>query len=889
MIARKLLHYLSPPLILLCYQQVSMASVTAAPTCVSTHDNHRCSKAIKPSSETLPTNLSKKLFLQYVANELGWVPTSDPAAVCGGYYAQPTIVSLYPNPEPAQQAPAIITAKGPSTITTNGLSLLQQQVVVTQPGRIVEADNAYIYRDGKTGHITKIILVGHVKLREAGKLIVADKGTLTLYPKTADLVNVAYHIYSEQPYNHSIKGPFDAWGTATHAHRDEKQVLTLHTASYTTCSPINPTWVLRASRIVLDKIHHIGKAYNARVRFKGVPILYTPYYSFTLDHQRKTGFLTPRFGYITQTATASNATFPLNLLPNDFSFPFYWNMAPNYDLTITPEYLTQRNYEFSALFRFLSKRSQGNSFVTYLPNDPQFQLFRNQTITGISSNPSLDQNFYAPYLNQLRSETNKRAFFSMTDTTKLGTDWVSHIDINYVTDPYFFQDLGGQMGANTQSNQLLNRLDLEYSGWHWDFMSLLQTYQTLHMINQIQTPALDQYSRLPDLTLNGYYPYVDHNIDFILDSEFVNFSYQSNFNPDKPMGQRLHLRPGLSFPLYFSTGYFTPQIWADMVGYNVEHLQPGQTSTADRVLPIADIDTSLYFDREFSMGNNNYVQTLEPRFFYLFVPFQNQDALPNFDTVLLPFSFEQLFSLNGYTGDDRLQNANQISLGLTSRILDAETGAPILTGNLGEIYYIALPRVCLSTGCTEPIYQFSPIVGELIYSPGNSWSLSGSVAWDPNIGQANNATTSLTYNRNGSGTHIASLNYLFVKGNPVSIVPGFISQPSNVYSTDTSQITASLAWPLIKKWSLLGFWDYNVTFSRTDTYFVGLQYDTCCWSFRLITQRSFWGVVTGTNGSLQNRYTSSYYAQLQLKGLGDFGTTGANTLLSGSIPGFPKY
>jgi LPS-assembly protein len=875
-IVRKLFQYFTLSIILLSYQQVSNATFTTTPTCVSKaiKSDHRTQRDL--SSETLPTNLSYSLLLQHIANELDWMPSNDPTMICGGYYVQPAIVTLYPNPGPAEQQPAIITAKGPSTITTNGISILQQNVVVTQPGRIAQADKAYIYRDGKTGHINKIILVGHVKLREAGKLLAADRGTLTLYPKTADLVNVAYHIYSEQPYNRSIRGSFNAWGTATHGYRDENQVITLHTASYTTCSPTKPSWMLRASRIVLDKIHHVGKAYNARVRFKGIPLIYTPYYSFALDHQRKTGFLTPRVGYMTRTG-------------GDFAFPFYWNMAPNYDLTLTPEYLTQRNYEFSGLFRFLSERSLGNTYINYLPNDPQFQIFRNQSIS-IYSNPLVyDQTFFAPYLNQLKSETNSRAFFSMTDTTNFNPDLVAHININYVTDPYYFEDLGGQMGGNTQSNQLLNRLDLEYSGWHWDFMGMLQAYQTLHLINQTQSPALDQYSRLPDLTLNGYYPYVDHDIDLILNNELVNFSYQSNFNPDKPIGQRLHLRPGLSFPVNFASAYFMPQIWADMTAYNVEHLQPGQTSSADRTLPIADIDTGLYFDRDFLVRGNEYIQTLEPRIFYLFVPFQNQNALPNFDTVLLPFSFEQLFSLNGFTGDDRLQNANQISWALTSRILNAETGASVLTANIGGIYYFALPRVCLSTDCNVPVYQFSPIVGELIYSPGNPWSISSSVAWDPNTQQTNNAAANINYNRNGEGTHIASLGYLFVKGNGASIVPGFISQNNSIYSNNTNQITASIAWPIVKEWSLLGFWDYNITFSRTDTYFGGLQYDTCCWSFRFVTQRSFIGYVTNTNGNIQNSYDSSYYVQLQLKGLGDFGTANTDTLLAGSIPGFPKY
>ncbi len=863
---KKALHFASLFILLLFFQQLSRAGVNQPPS-NSSHNPHVADhkeatkttprKQRNTPSETLPNNLPRKAFLKHIADGLDWVPSAHRRYVCRGYFKEPAIVKRYPHPAPVKQEPAIITAKGPSTIETHGVSILEKDVVVTQPGRRVMADKAYIYRDGKTGRITKVILVGHVRLLEAGKLIIADRGTLTIYPKTALLINTAYHLYSKKAYNHTLKGAYNAWGTAKRAFRDKNEITHLRHATYTTCSPTNPVWQVSGTTIILNHPEHQGQAYNAVLRIKNIPVFYTPYYSFPLDHVRKTGFLAPRLGYSSRSGGV-------------FAWPFYWNMAPNYDLTLTPQYFTERNFDFSGFFRFMSERSVGTIYADYLPNDMAFEKFRNNTFNTFV-NPPYNQTFFAPYLNQLQTFTNTRAFFSMTDISRLNSEWTSHIDLNYVTDPYYFQDLSGALNSNSASNQLLNQIDLHYEGWHWEFTSMLQAFQTLHVITQTQNPALDQYSRLPDLNLNGYYPDVVHDLDIYLNGEFVNFSYQSLFLPNKPMGQRLHLRPGLSIPITYASAYFTPQAWADLTGYNVEHVQPGQVSSADRILPIFDIDSGLYFDQDFHLGTHNFTQTLEPRFFYLYVPYRNQDSLPNFDTVLLPFSFDQLFALNHYTGDDRLDNANQISMGLTSRLLNSDTGSTILTGSVGFAYYIENSRVCLSAGCATPDYRLSPIVGELAYTPTDYWSLSGSWAWDPNLRQTNNASINTSYTRDERRN--ISLGYFFVHGNGASIVTGILTMPTNIYSNNTSQITFSEVWPISNKWSTVGAWNYNITYHRTDSYNLGFQYDPCCWGMRVIMQRSYAGSTLTESGRIQNQYNTSFFVQLELKGLGDFGSS----------------
>ena len=846
-----------------CFQQVSIAKTTNLIKTIKKTDG----KQRTVMEDMLPEDWSRRRYQKHIADILGWVSTDDHLyLLCSGYFKEPLILSQFLHLASVKKKSAIITAKGPSIVTANGVSILRKEVTITQLGRIVKADTAYVYRDAKNGHITKIILVGHIQLHEAGKLIVADHGTLTLFPKTAILTNAAYRVYNNMSFINKFDYSFNSWGIAKHAARNKSGVITLRHATYSTCDPIHPAWYIGASTIILNKQTHRGKAYNTLIRFEGVPILYFPYYNFPIDHYRKTGFLTPSLGYSSHSGRI-------------FSLPFYWNMAPNYDLTLTSEIMTKRGLNMSALFRFLSERSEGNIYLNYLPNDIEFQKFREDTINKylpvLSNNPLLIP--FVPYvnINRLQRVKNQRGFLAMDGTTLFNSEWSSHIILNYVTDPYYFQDLGWQPDVGNTANQLLNQIDLQYSGLHSQFNALLQAYQTLHLITQPQNPPSNQYSRLPDFNVEGYYPNIARDMDFNFNIEVVNFNYRSDFTLNHPIGQRFHVRSGVSFPVYFALGHFIPQIWGDAIGYNLAHLQPGQLHTASRVLPIFDIDSQLYFDHYLQIRSRSFIQTLEPHFFYLYVPYQNQDRLPNFDTVLLPFSFEQLFAINQYTGDDRLQNANQITVTLTSNLLDVNSGDTLLSTNIGFIYYIENQRVCLTDGCcTLPNYHFSAIAGRLIFRPVLHWSLSGSLAWDPYLEQKNNTSLALTYQ---NWRKYVGVSYVFVrqKHNYVALNP--ITYPGNLFKKNIGQFILSTTWPIFRKWNVTSYWDYNVSQDHIDNYSIGVQYDTCCWTLSFITRHSYTGSTLNIKSNLQSVYDTAYFIQLQLKGLGNFGTLPIST------------
>jgi LPS-assembly protein len=322
----------------------------------------------------------------------------------------------------------------------------------------------------------------------------------------------------------------------------------------------------------------------------------------------------------------------------------------------------------------------------------------------------------------------------------------------------------------------------------------------------------------------------------------------------------------MSYPINWSSGYLTPALYIDNTDYITAHPLPGQKHGLARTLPIFDIHTGAYFDRPLNFGKHHFIQTLEPELLYLFVPYTNQDDAPTYDTYLLPFSFNQLFTVNRFTGFDRLQNANQVSLGLTSRVISSIDGSDKLRLNLGTIYYMTRPKVCLTPGCTPTTNHLSPVVGEATFYPAPHWSASTNWAWDPNVSNTNNANFNLSYSRDSS--HLISAGYNFV---------------NTENSPQYSNFNAGFFWPLTHHWSAMGYTYYNLTEHHPDSYYYGLQYNSCCWSLRFVSERDYLGANIGASG---NQYKTAYYVQLALNGLGAIGNKNTDDLLLNTLPGY---
>lgn len=822
-------------------------------------------KPVKTTKTSVETQLEKQdLSPKMAAKKLNWVVDQQHCPLCGGYFYQSQALKDDPSPQPFRTQVTHVIARGPTTFHQNGVSVATGGVIVTQPGRRLSANKAFIYHDARAGRVTYITLVGDVHFWQYQRLIVGTRAHIDMVHHTIRIKHALYHM---GPVQADKRVQYNAWGYAGQIHNPSQMIINLKRATYSTCSPLHQFWRLSLKRLHLDRDRGVGTAHHAVFRIKGVPVFYAPYLSFPIDNRRKTGFLMPTYMHSKINKDKSGPG-------SAIGFPFYWNIAPNYDTTITPFYNIERGFRIDDLTRYLNKFGSFNLNLSFLPQDKTFSDYRRETINEFSNDASL-----APYVNALRKMHNYRGYIALNGTQKWNELWSSDLNLNYVSDPYFFRDVS-QAESFFDPNQLINQFDVKYNGDHWQAVGLLQAYQTLHRIDQFNLSTQDQYQRLPEFDVGGAYPDIWQDLGLNLSTQLVDFDFDSDFPIDnKPVGWRFHARPSMNYDYIWRGGYINPSIYLDATSYVSEFKQttsnPQQADLdATRVMPLVDLDTGLYFDRSFHWGQKNYRQTLEPRLFYLYVPYENQDKYPVFDTQLLPFSTQQLFSLNRYNGFDRLENANQASVGFTSRIMRGDDGAEILKADLGMIYYISDPKVALP-GVTLTHESWSPIIGDITYDLSHDWSLGSQAAWDPEQSHLNNASASVHYVGEHNQTFSIGYQYVFDQGSD-----------SLGLSNTTQQLITGLSWPLFYRWSTFGYVDYEFNRKRPEMYFAGLEYSSCCWALRFIANRKWTGVnPNSTMGNVKNQYNNQYMVQLLFKGLSSVGSTSESALLK-NISGY---
>jgi LPS-assembly protein len=794
-------------------------------------------------------------FVTDIPRALEWVSDSNPENLCHGRFLEPAQVLSVPNPPEATSAATYVSSKGPTRIELHGISTLQDHVKVTQSGRILTADKAYVYRNSK-GNLEWIRLMGHVDVEEHNHHVLATEVFINIKKNISHAYNVLYRVYQ---FFSSQNKYYNGWGRADVAERRGNNWWTFHHATYSTCAPTDKVWTLHSKKLTLDTDDGVGRAYHAYLTIKGVPVFYYPYVWFPLDNRRRTGFLYPTFGYEEEQGYF-------------FSIPWYWNMAPNYDLTVTPRLMTERGILFQNEFRYLNHKGSGHIVFNVNPHDPKFSSYKN-TILSEDYSP-----IYDAYVNALDKDSDLRYALSVQDDTQWSQAWISHLKINYVSDDYYMQDYND---IASDQNQLLNQFTMQYLGRHWEFTGLLEAYQTLHTFNGESTDQnQDQYRRLPELDFNGTYPNQFFGADLNLTAQAVNFAYSSDFSSQRPVGQRVHFQPSLSKPFNWTYGYIQPTISLDTTQYySVKDFIADRTVSRSRTLPIFNLDSGLYFNRSFSWQNARYLQTLEPRLFYLYVPFKDQTDLPNFDTYLLPFTYDQLFAQNRYTGYDRLSNANQVGLSFTSRIISAEDASTKLSMSLGALYYFEPLKVQLNSNDSLLTYDrdnhWSPIVAQLNYYPYPHWSTNMDIAWNTEERQLDNGNISLNYNRDGK--HVVATGYSYVYSN---------TRDNQGFSNSTNLFYVGAAWPVTYRWSAIGYFYFDFSQRISRNLILGLQYDACCWAVRLIGQRTYIGDEVQTTGAYQRQFKTGMFVQILLKGFGAFGSKRTSSDLLSSIPGY---
>ncbi len=609
-----------------------------------------------------------------VASVVLCLVTSGEAAVRQPSDAQCGSAFEFIGPDPAVAARAkasgqpIYVVANRSETQPSGDILLRGQAAVVKGDRQLNADEVTFNRDTQAVGAAGAVVFGDSRMMLEGSSlnynIDSDQGTIE---------NASYALREKR-----------ARGRATRIIRRDSSRHALEGAFYTTCPPGKRDWAVRSSQIDLDFDGGQGVARNVVLDFKGVPIFYSPYFSFPLSDKRKSGFLAPSAGSTDETGFELRA-------------PYYLNLGPNYDATIAPRYMSKRGLMMEAGGRYLFSGVAGELNGTFLPSDD---------VAGRS----------------------RDAFF-MSQSGVITPRWTHYLTYNRVSDEAYFEDFG--RGLTDVSTTHLQRLaTTSYNGDNWRVRGQVETYQTLS--------GSRPYRRVPQLAFNtsGFAP---GGLSYALDSEYTSYDH-----PDLVDGTRLDLYPSISLPWERAAFRVEPRFGFRYTQYQLNHQLPGLDDAPSRALPILSVDSGLFFERDVDLWGLAAQQTLEPRLFYLYAPRRNQDDIPLFDTGDSDFRFESMFRSNRFSGPDRQGDANQVTAAVTSRFLSATSGVEMLRASLGQIYYFRDRQVDLLPTAAADDSQ-SAFVGELWARLTRALTARGDMEWDPDNGSTQRSVVGLYY------------------------------------------------------------------------------------------------------------------------------------------------
>ncbi len=728
-----------------------------------------------------------------------------------------------------------------------GLQLKLQPSLLRLPFDNVGGLPLFVDADNVQGHQDRELEAeGNVRLRRRGQAIYAD---WLRYDKPEDEVHARGNVRLEQRGDvlegtemrmqmdsgrGSVEKPhYEVRVNSTTGHGDGERIemesqtkFRIIGGNYTSCDVGATDWFVRAKEFEIDKDRQTGTAHGAVVDFLGVPILYSPYLNFSLDRERKSGLLSPTFG------STGNSGY-------EVSQPYYWNIAPNYDATITPRVMSKRGEMLGTEFRYLNEKDRGQLNFEILPSD------------------------------RVKND-NERYLLNLTHSQRWDNGWNANVNIQKVSDDTYFTDLTTQISSTSQS--ILPRTgSLGKSGtwWNdgtWRAEALVQRWQTLQ--TDPANPVTPPYNR-SQLTLVAAKQNVGY-ADFDMSSSAVDFSH-----PSLPNGQRYIAYPSASLPLQNSYAYITPKLGMHMTRYNFDQ---ATTTVPDqnRALPIFSTESGLVFERGTSLFGQNLQQTLEPKVYYVYIPTRQQNQLPNFDSALQDISFATLFTENQFSGSDRINDANQLTTGVTTRLLQQDSGIERLRVGLAQRFYFKSLEVTLP-GLTGRSTNNSDMLAAISGTVAPHWTIDAGWQYTTDLSQTQRFNSSVRYEPQPG--QVVNVAYRYTNGELVAA-----TQPANtlaalIPSLNTlRQIDVSTQWPISPHLSAVARYNYSIQDSKALEKLAGLEYNGGCWTFRLVAHQFTTAAAT---------QVSSIFLQLELNGLSKIGSNPLS-LLRSNIGGYAR-
>ena len=627
-----------------------------------------------------------------------------------------------------------------------GLSTFEGYVVVQRADQILTTNTAVYNRK-------KDVLTAKNGFTLWDKRFTISGAQVDLRPKQqGEMTNAHYWLLNRRARGHAKK-----------INKQSKNIATFEETTYTTCAPGKEVWRLQAGKITLDDAKARGTARNVTIRILGVPIFYTPYLSFPISDARQSGLLMPQYGLSDEVGT-------------EFIIPYYFNLAPNYDATLTTRIMSRRGILLKNDFRYLTQSSGGNLKLEYLPND--------------------------------RARGESRASASFQHSGAITARWASNINFNYASDERYFEELGNSLSIASITH-LERRADLYYYGNGWMGQARLQAYQTLDT-----SLSSRPYQRLPQLLFQTVLPQQNRKLNTELQAEFVRFDRDTE-KVAGPIGNRLDLKSTFSFPIRSFGTFVIPKLSLLYTQYDLSNVGVNEKTTHRRSLFRFSTDSGLFLERELNWWGKDFIQTLEPRVYYRYTPYKDQSEIPIFDTGRYDLSFLQLFREDSFSGTDRIDDGHQITFGVTSRLLGSNSGTEHLRLSLGGIYYLRDRRVILpgeEIGTTNT----SNFIGELAAQIAKNWQASGTLRWNPETQNTDQTVMRIRYHSDSQ--NLLNVSYRFRENS-------------------LEQIDTSFHWALGKRWNVLGRWNVSLPDDKTLETFTGIEYSSCCWAVRGIARR----------------------------------------------------
>lgn len=831
--------------------------------------------AATPASTSAPATAERSVAARSADySHLDWVPReqlseaqrAEIAPYCAGDYVEPLRPGM-DDRTPADESPTFVSARASRYDQQSETTTLAGDVVLRQGSLQAQADEASLNQQTSRGE-----LQGNVRLRDKGFLVVGDSAQVQLDNGEAEVDNAEYVVHAAR-----------ARGTAEHIKRQDDAVVRLKDGTYTRCEPGNNAWQLKGNNIKLNPATGFGTATNVTLRVKDVPVFYTPYIYFPIDDRRQSGFLAPSF------SSSSDSGFSVQT-------PYYFNLAPNFDATLYPTLMADRGLLMEGEFRYLTPSSEGQLGGAWL-NDQDDERKR--------------QSDYE----------DQRWMYSWQHTTGLDSRWLAELDYTDISDPYYFQDLDTDLDID-QPNFLDQRAGLSYRGDSYTARLNLHAYEPTSVVD------ITPYDRLPQLSIDGALPFQPGGLRLGYAGEWVRFErdlrsgsfvdkdgntapwYDNNLRGlARANGDRLHVEPGLSLPLSTSWGFLTPQVKYAYTRYDLDLDQRGKgsllaeqtyQSSLDRQVPIYSLDGGLYFDRTTSWFGQGTRQTFEPRAFYLYVPEEDQTDIPIFDSGESSFSYASLWRDNRFSGRDRIGDENRLSLGATSRWIEAN-GFERQVVSLGQAFHfedrkVQLPGIDYRTRADATASQ-SPYALQYLYRFNRDWRLSSDFNWDPDVHRTRSGSLMFHYQPEANPGKVINAGYRYrndtmrydqASGNwtyggdfGTPGTPSYIKDYYKIQQHDVSTI-----WPLAPQWSVIARWQHDYNRNRTLEAMGGFEYDSCCWKLRLINRYWIDYDETSLNPDVNDEADRGIFLQIVLKGLGGVVGNKVESFLDQGIQGY---